>query len=89
MPTTAFPLGEPPAQIDGRDAYREIAVPALTYPINMIGHPAASVPCGNASDGLPVGLHVIGRRGDEATIIAASAAFERARPWADLRPPVS
>ena len=89
MPTTAFPLGEPPAQIDGRDAYREIAVPAFTYPINMIGHPAASIPCGNASDGLPVGLHVIARRGDEATIIAASAAFERARPWADLRPPVS
>ena len=89
MPTTAFPLGEPPEQIDGREAYREIAVPALTYPINMIGHPAASIPCGNASDGLPVGLHVIGRRGDEATIFAASAAFERARPWADLRPPVS
>ena len=89
MPTTAFPLGEPPAQIDGRDAYREIAVPALTYPINMIGHPAASIPCGIASDGLPVGLHVIGRPGDEATILAASAAFERARPWDDRRPPVS
>ena len=89
MPSTAFPLGEPPAQIDGLDAYREIAVPAFTYPINMIGHPAASIPCGIASDGLPVGLHVIGRQGGEATILAASAAFERARPWDNRRPPVS
>ncbi len=89
MSGTAFPVGEPPAQIDGIDAYREIGVPAFTYPINMIGHPAASIPCGIASDGLPVGLHIIGSVGGEATIIAASAAFERARPWDDRRPPVS
>ena len=55
----------------------------------MIGHPAASVPCGMSSDGLPIGLHIVGLAGDEATVLAASAAFERARPWAHLRPPVS
>jgi len=89
MSGTAYPVGEPPAQIDGIDAYREIGVPAFTYPINMIGHPAASIPCGLASDGLPVGLQIIGPRGGEGTMIAASAAFERARPWGERRPPVS
>ena len=61
----------------------------FTYPINMIGHPAASVPCGLSPEGLPIGLHVVGRFGDESTVIAASAAFEEARPWADARPGVS
>jgi Asp-tRNA(Asn)/Glu-tRNA(Gln) amidotransferase A subunit family amidase len=60
-----------------------------TYPINMIGHPAASIPCGFSSDGLPIGLHIVGRMGDEETILAASAAFEQASPWAHRRPPVS
>ena len=61
----------------------------FTYPINLIGHPAATVPCGFSSDGLPIGLHIIGRRGDEETVIAASAAFERAKPWIGHRPAVS
>jgi Asp-tRNA(Asn)/Glu-tRNA(Gln) amidotransferase A subunit family amidase len=55
----------------------------------MIGYTAASVPCGHSDDGLPIGLQIVGRPGDEATVFAASAAFERARPWADRRPPVS
>ena len=49
----------------------------------------AGVPCGFSSDGLPIGLHIVGRRGDEETVIAASAAFERSQPWIDSRPPVS
>ena len=92
MATTAFPLREyPPEVINGRqNANRKgwSTVP-FTHPINTIGHPAASVPCGFDSDGLPIGLHIVGRKGDEATVIAASAAFERARPWDDRRPPVS
>ena len=61
----------------------------FTYPINAVGHAAASIPCGFASDGMPIGLHIVGRKGDEETVIAASAAFERARPWVQHRPPVS
>jgi amidase len=55
----------------------------LTYLINFTGHPAASVPAGLSPDGLPIGLQIIGRRHADADVLAASAAFERARPWRD------
>jgi amidase/aspartyl-tRNA(Asn)/glutamyl-tRNA(Gln) amidotransferase subunit A len=54
----------------------------LTYPVNFSGHPAASIPAGMAQ-GLPVGMQVIGRRYADADVLAASAAFERIRPWRD------
>jgi len=54
----------------------------LTYPFNFTGHPAASIPAGLSRDGLPVGLQIAGRRFADETVIAASAAFEQARPWA-------
>jgi amidase len=51
-----------------------------TYLVNYTGHPAASIPAGMA-DGLPVGMQIIGRRYADADVFAASAAFERLRPW--------
>jgi aspartyl-tRNA(Asn)/glutamyl-tRNA(Gln) amidotransferase subunit A len=60
----------------------------FTYPFNMTGQPAASVPCGFTTEGLPVGLQIVGRRFDDVTVLRASAAFERARPWARHRPPI-
>ncbi len=90
MAVPAFPIGEYPTVIGGRTVDDPaFAYLPFTYPINMIGHPAASVPCGFSSDGLPIGLHVVGRKGDEETVLAASAAFERARPWGEQRPGVS
>ena len=91
MATTAFPVGEYPEEIAGkRNATRKgWGFLPFTHPINTIGHPAASVPCGFSADGLPVGLHMVGRKGDEATVLAASAAFERAAPWAGRMPSVS
>ena len=88
MATTAFPTDAYPETVGGQTPY---PIPAwgflpYTHPINTIGFTAASVPCGFDSDGMPIGLHIIGRPGDEATVLAASAAFERARPWADVRP---
>src|SRR2546428_13849507 len=58
----------------------------FTYPFNMTGQPAASVPCGFTKEGLPIGLQIVGRRFDDPTVLRASAAFERARPWAQQRP---
>jgi len=45
-----------------------------------------SVPAGWTKDGLPVGLQIVGRRLDDALVVAAGAAFEAARPWADRWP---
>ena len=59
----------------------------FNFNVNMIGHPAASVPCGFTAAGLPVGLQIIGRFGADAGVIAASAAFETVRPWAHHQPP--
>jgi aspartyl-tRNA(Asn)/glutamyl-tRNA(Gln) amidotransferase subunit A len=59
----------------------------FTFPFNLTGHPAASVPCGFTRDGLPVGLQIVGRRFDDVTVLRASAAFERLRPWSRHRPP--
>lgn len=58
----------------------------FSYPFNLSGQPAASVPCGFTQEGLPVGLQIVGRRFDEAGVFQASAAFERAHPWVDKRP---
>jgi amidase len=52
----------------------------LTYIANLTGHPAASIPAGMA-DGLPVGMQIMGRIGADADVLAASATFERLRPW--------
>ncbi len=53
----------------------------LTYPINFTGHPAASAPAGLSASGLPVGVQIIGRRFDDASVFATSGALERIRPW--------
>ncbi len=89
MATSAFNVGEHPKEIAGREVHPFWGFLPFTFPVNMAGLPAASVPCGFDADGLPIGLHIIGQMGDEATVLAASAAFEEARPWADRRPPVS
>ena len=89
MAVPAFPVGKHPAVIGGRDVIPFWGYTPFTFPFNMTMQTAASVPCGYSSDGMPIGLHIIGRRGEETTVLRASAAFEAARPWAGKRPPVS
>ena len=60
----------------------------FTFPINMTGQPAASIPAGYTKKGLPVGLQIIGKHLDDPMVLRASAAFEKASPWVDKRPPV-
>jgi len=57
-----------------------LALLSLTRPANLSGLPAISVPCG-FSRGLPIGLQLIGRRFDEATVLRAAYAYEQATPW--------
>lgn len=85
----AFPVEQAPAVIDGKAVNPDWGYTPFSYPINLGGQPAASVPCGFSSRGLPIGLHVVGPKGAEATVLRACHAFEQARPWAERRPPVS
>ena len=90
-PTTAvtsFPVGKYPGVIGGREVEPFWGYTPFTCVFNMTMQTAASVPCGFSSDGMPIGLHIIGRRGWETTVLRASAAFEQARPWAEMRPPL-
>jgi aspartyl-tRNA(Asn)/glutamyl-tRNA(Gln) amidotransferase subunit A len=59
----------------------------FTYPFNLTGQPAASVPAGFTADGVPVGLQIVGRRHADRTVLAACDALEAARPWSERRPP--
>ena len=59
---------------------------SFTYPFNISGHPAASIPCGWTSDGLPIGMQIVGKRFDELTVLQASKAFEDMSPWQDKKP---
>ena len=92
-PVARFPafVNEPfPGSIGGTSSFPEqFWNGAFTMHSNAAGCPAASVPAGLTPDRLPVGLQIIGRKYDELTVLAASAAFEQARPWIDHRPPVS
>ena len=60
----------------------------FTFPINMTGQPAASVPAGWTEDGRPVGLQIVGRHLDDPGVLRASAAYEAVRPWKDRWPPL-
>jgi len=83
-----FPLGSyGPKEIAGVKL-SPLGWMAFTYPFNLTGQPAATVPCGWTDDGLPVGLQIVGRRFDDATVLKAAAAFEQAAPWAAKRPPL-
>ena len=61
----------------------------FTYPFNLSGHPAASIPCGWSRDGLPIGMQIIGNRFDEKKILQVSRAFEKVAPWQDKKPTIS
>ena len=86
MPTEAFGAkGPPPSEIDGQPIPLLGAV-AFTYPFNLSGHPAASVPVGFTSNGLPVGLQIVGPRHRDDLVLQAAHAFEQVRPWKHVRP---
>jgi amidase len=53
---------------------------------NVTGNPAMSIPFGIDADGMPIGLHVLGRFGDEVGLLALAGQLEAARPWAAIRP---
>jgi amidase len=89
MGGTALPV----RRWEGRGALPTVLGMSRFYPYcvpwNHLGNPAMSVPAGFAADGLPLAVQLIGRPGDEATLLSLAAQLEAERPWADRRPPVS
>jgi amidase len=85
----------PPSRIGayaGRGADRTLSAAAAKVPyygpFNATGQPACSVPAGFDRAGLPLSVQLAGRPHDEATLLSLAAQIERARPWADRRPPL-
>ncbi|MBV9117691.1 MAG: amidase, partial [Acetobacteraceae bacterium] len=77
-----------PITIDGRQVENiRAAWYPYTMPFNLTGNPAVSLPCGFDRDGMPVAIQLIGPVGRDAALLRIAAAFERARPWADRKPP--
>jgi aspartyl-tRNA(Asn)/glutamyl-tRNA(Gln) amidotransferase subunit A len=80
-PTTAFKIGEKiadPLQMYLSDIY--------TISVNLAGLPALSLPCGFDGDGMPIGLQIIGKHFDEATVLRLAHAYEQATEWHKRKP---
>ncbi len=78
---------------EGQGALRTVLGMSRFYPYcipwNHLGNPSMSVPAGFAADGMPLAVQIVGRPGDEATLLSLAAQLEAERPWADKRPPIS
>jgi amidase/aspartyl-tRNA(Asn)/glutamyl-tRNA(Gln) amidotransferase subunit A len=61
----------------------------FTFPFNLTGQPAISIPCGRDAAGRPIGLQIVGRLNDEATVLGLAAAFEDAQPWTERWPEIA
>jgi amidase len=89
MGGTALPV----RRWEGRNALSTVIGMSRFYPYcvpwNHLGNPAMSVPAGFSPDGLPLAVQIIGRPGDEATLLSLAAQIEAERPWSDRRPPIS
>jgi len=90
-PTVAvppFPVARPAVKEINGEPVSPLGWIPFCFPFNLTGQPAATVPVGFTAAGLPVGLQIVGRRFAERAVLAASAAFEAAHPWAARRPPL-
>ena len=72
-------LGDGPSDIRS-------ALIRLTRPFNFSGHPACSAPCGFTAGGLPIGMQIVGRPFDEATVLRVADAYQRLTDWHARRP---
>lgn len=74
--------------INGKSEPAMLLLSKMTRPFNLCGLPTISLPCGFTSEGLPIGLQLVGRPFDEMTILKLAYAFEQATDWHTLKPPI-
>jgi aspartyl-tRNA(Asn)/glutamyl-tRNA(Gln) amidotransferase subunit A len=78
LPLAAFDAGREVADVMKEKRWTEWT--PFTYPFNLTQQPAASIPCGLTSDGLPIGLQIVGPRYGDARVLRAARAFESLQP---------
>jgi aspartyl-tRNA(Asn)/glutamyl-tRNA(Gln) amidotransferase subunit A len=90
LPIEAPAIGQASVALDdGSERPTVAALLAWNGPVNVLGAPAISVPCGRSAADLPIGLQLIGRPGDDAFVCYAAAAYESRTPWHTARPPAA
>lgn len=88
LPVLPFPVGiDWPREVAGQKVH-PLNYLGFTYPFDLTGQPAASVPCAWTEENLPVGLQIVSRRFDDLSVLRAAAAFEEARPWRQKWPEI-
>jgi len=86
-PMMAPRIGEETVRIGEREESVTDILTLFTRPVNLVGLPAVSTPCGFTTAALPVGLQVVGRAFDEATVLRVAHAYEQATAWGERHPP--
>jgi aspartyl-tRNA(Asn)/glutamyl-tRNA(Gln) amidotransferase subunit A len=88
-PLVAPVLGEREAALGDGPSDVRAALLRCTRPFNFSGHPACAAPCGFTPGGLPIGLQIVGRPFDEATVLRVVDAYQRMTDWHTRRPPAA
>jgi aspartyl-tRNA(Asn)/glutamyl-tRNA(Gln) amidotransferase subunit A len=84
--TPTIPITAP--EIGGTVVATPNPLTRFTFPLDVCGFPALSIPCGFDGRGLPIGAQLIARPFDEATVLSAGRAYQRLTDWHTRRPPV-
>ncbi len=84
VPTTPVPA----PSLDENDLQTTLTLTRFTGPFNLTGLPAISIPCGFTKGGLPIGMQLVGRWWDEATVLRAAHAYQQATDWHKRAPPL-
>ena len=84
--TTAFAAAGPPPMEIAEQRVGGMGNVPYTAPFNMSGQPGVSIPAGRSSEGLPIGLQVVGRRHDDLGVLACGLVAEQAMPWPKFAP---
>jgi aspartyl-tRNA(Asn)/glutamyl-tRNA(Gln) amidotransferase subunit A len=88
-PIVATRFGQQTALLPGGERPLVRAYLDSTLPFNFSGHPAMSIPCGFSREGLPIGIQLVGKPFDEATILRVAHHYQQATDWHKRRPPAN